>query len=160
MIEPLIHDAIDLNGTAAYGRFLARHLRPGTVIALIGQLGAGKTHLVRAIAEGLGIPDGRAVCSPTFVLIQEYNARLPIYHFDVYRLRNPEEFFDLGVHEYFEGNGVCLVEWGDRVEHFLPRDHLRLAITVTGEHSRRFTLEGTGDQSREIVREMATSPGN
>src|SRR6266576_4059012 len=100
----------------AFGQRLAGLLFPGAVVALIGQLGAGKTHLVRAIAEGLGIADSRVVSSPTFVLIQEYEARLPIYHFDAYRLRTEVEFIDLGIHEYFEGNGVCLVEWADRVE--------------------------------------------
>src|SRR6059058_1645721 len=92
--------------TAAFGRRLADLLFPGAVVALIGPLGAGKTHLVRAIAEGLGIADSRAVTSPTFVLIQEYTARLPIYHFDAYRLRTAAEFADLGVHEYLEGDGV------------------------------------------------------
>jgi tRNA threonylcarbamoyladenosine biosynthesis protein TsaE len=157
MTASLTYETADLAGTMAFGRALARHLRAGTVMALVGPLGAGKTHLVRAVAEGLGIADSRAVCSPTFVLIQEYDARLPVYHFDTYRLRNPEEFFDLGVHEYFEGDGVCLVEWGDRVEKWLPPDHLRLTITVTGKNSRRILLEGTGDRSRAIVRDFAAS---
>src|SRR5947207_12209432 len=85
--------------TAAFGHRLAGQLFPGAVVALVGPLGAGKTQLVRAVAEGLGIADSRAVSSPTFVLIQEYDARLPIYHFDAYRLRGPAEFFDLGAHE-------------------------------------------------------------
>src|SRR5437588_12756061 len=102
------------SATTAFGRRLGGLLFPGAVVALIGPLGAGKTHLVRAIAEGLDIADSRAVSSPTFVLIQEYHARLPIYHFDAYRLRTAAEFFDLGAHEYFEGKGVCLVEWADR----------------------------------------------
>src|SRR5438309_1318769 len=100
--------------TTAFGRRLGQQLFPGAVVALVGPLGAGKTHLVRAVAEGLGIPDSRAVSSPTFVLIQEYDARLPIYHFDAYRLRGAGELFDLGAGEYFEGRGVCLVEWADR----------------------------------------------
>src|SRR5215471_3766694 len=104
-------DVPDLAGTIELGRRLGELLFPGAVVALVGPLGAGKTHLVRAVAEGLGIADSRAVSSPTFVLIQEYRARLPIYHFDAYRLRSQAEFFDLGVHEYFEGDGVSLVEW-------------------------------------------------
>jgi tRNA threonylcarbamoyladenosine biosynthesis protein TsaE len=130
--------------TSALGRRLAERLFPGSVVALIGPLGAGKTHLVRAVAEGLQIADARAVSSPTFVLIQEYAARLPIYHFDAYRLTGPREMFDLGAHEYFEGKGVCLVEWADRVEECLPAEHLRVTLEITGVEERRATVEGRG----------------
>src|SRR5579859_5157781 len=103
----------DLAGTMAFGHRLAGLLFPGSVVALVGPLGAGKTHLVRAIALGLDIPDSRLVTSPTFVLIQEYPGRLPIYHFDAYRLAGAAPFADLGVTEYLEGDGVCLIEWAD-----------------------------------------------
>jgi tRNA threonylcarbamoyladenosine biosynthesis protein TsaE len=154
MPESLTLDAADLDATSAFGRRLAPLLFPGAVLGLIGPLGAGKTHLVRAIAEGLEIADSRAVNSPTFVLIQEYKARLPVYHFDAYRLRGPAEFFDLGAHEYFEGSGVCLVEWADRVEPCLPADHLRITIAVTGETSRRFVIEGHGPRHARIVQRL------
>src|SRR5262249_4230698 len=144
MSEPLILDLPDLAATTTFGRALAETLFPGAVVALVGQLGAGKTHLVRAIAEGLGIADSRAVSSPTFVLIQEYQARLPIYPFDAYRLQSEAEFAELGAHEYFEGRGVCLVEWADRVPGCLPAEHLRVAIEVTGETSRRVRIEAVG----------------
>src|SRR5262245_5467931 len=126
----------DLAGTEVFGRRLGGLLFPGSVIALVGPLGAGKTHLVRAVAEALGIAASRMVSSPTFVLIQEYPARLPIYHFDAYRLRSPAEFADLGVQEYFDGNGVCLVEWADRVTAQLPAERLLISIAITGESSR------------------------
>src|SRR5215472_14278155 len=137
-------DLPDLAATEAFGRRLGGLLFPGAVVALVGQLGAGKTHLVRAVAEGLGLADGRGVSSPTFVLIQEYPARLPIYHFDAYRLNSAGEFLDLGAHEYFEGSGVCLVEWADRVESCLPEEYLRINFDVTGEASRRLTIEARG----------------
>src|SRR3954464_11890717 len=95
----------DLSATEHLGRRLGALLFPGAVVALVGPLGAGKTHLSRAVAVGVGVPDGRVVTSPTFVLIQEYLGRLPVYHFDAYRLRGEGEFFDLGAHEYLEGNG-------------------------------------------------------
>src|SRR5262245_34626738 len=98
MAASLELDLPDLSATEAFGRRLGDLLFPGSVVALIGALGAGKTHLSRAIAEGLGITDPRAVTSPTFVLIQEYCGRVPVYHFDAYRLRGEGEFFDLGAH--------------------------------------------------------------
>ncbi|HZT79711.1 MAG TPA: tRNA (adenosine(37)-N6)-threonylcarbamoyltransferase complex ATPase subunit type 1 TsaE [Gemmataceae bacterium] len=147
-------DLPDLAATAAFGRRLAGLLFPGAVVSLVGPLGAGKTHLVRAVAEGLGVPDGRVVSSPTFVLIQEYAARLPVYHFDAYRLRGEAEFLDLGAWEYFDGGGVCLVEWGDRVQGCLPRDHLVVTLSVTGETSRRAVVEGFGERYEAVVREL------
>src|SRR6266849_10080955 len=107
MSESLSIDIPDLDATMAFGRRLAELLFPGAVLALVGPLGAGKTHLVRAIAEGLGVNDSRVVSSPTYGLIHEYPARLPIYHFDVYRLCGPAEFLELGAHEYFESGGAC-----------------------------------------------------
>src|SRR5215469_13470033 len=103
-------DLPDLEATRVLGQRLGRLLFPGAVVALVGPLGAGKTQLVRAVAEGLEVPDSRVVTSPTFVLIQEYTGRLPIYHFDAYRLSGAAPFAGLGVHEYLEGEGVCLIE--------------------------------------------------
>jgi tRNA threonylcarbamoyladenosine biosynthesis protein TsaE len=149
-----IIDLPDLAATQAFGRRLGQQLWPGAVIALIGELGAGKTHLTRAIAEGVGITDSRIVTSPTFVLVQEYPARLPIYHFDAYRLKSEAEFADLGVHEYFESDGVCVVEWADRVPGCLPADHLRITLSVTGETSRRAIVEGRGSEYEKLVAEL------
>src|SRR5262249_49964532 len=98
--------------------------------------------------------DSRVVNSPTFVLIQEYSGQLPIYHFDAYRLKNSGEFVDLGAHEYFEGKGVCLVEWADRVEDVLPKDHLRITMQITGDTSRRIIREGGGARYEALVDSM------
>src|ERR1700750_1105777 len=120
------------------GRRLGPLLFPGAVVGLVGGLGAGKTHFVRAVAEGLGVRNPAAVNSPTFVLIQEYPARLPIYHFDAYRLKSSREFADLGVEEYFHGDGVCLIEWADLVMDVLPTERLEIRIKVIDETARRF----------------------
>jgi tRNA threonylcarbamoyladenosine biosynthesis protein TsaE len=154
MDDVLTVDAPDIDATDRLGRRLAEALAPGMVVALIGPLGAGKTSLVRAIAAGLGITDPHAVTSPTFILIQEYQGRIPIYHFDAYRLNSAGEFFDLGAHEYFQGDGVSLVEWANRVAACLPADHLCITIDPTGENSRRFLLEGRGERSAEVVRRL------
>src|SRR5256885_13707116 len=152
-MPPVIVDAPDLSATTVLGRRLGERLFPGAVVALIGPLGAGKTHFVRAVVEGLD-GDGRRVSSPTFALIHEYAARLPVYHFDTYRLPDAAAFADLGVGEYFDGDGVCLIEWADRVESVLPAEHLRVTIAVTGETARRFTVEGRGAKCDDIVRQL------
>lgn len=144
-------DIPELAATEAFGRRLGELLFPGAVIALVGPLGAGKTHLTRAVAEGLGVRNPAAVNSPTFVLIQEYPARLPVYHFDAYRLSGPREFAELGVDEYFHGDGVCVVEWADKVEPTLPADHLRIEITVVDENRRRFEVTARGRRYEEVV---------
>ena len=148
-------DLPDLAATEAFGLRLGGFLFPGAVVALTGPLGAGKTHLARAVAAGLGVPDPRVVTSPTFVLIQEYAGRLPVYHFDAYRLRGESDLADLGVHEYFEGDGVCLVEWADRVAGLLPSERLHVALAVVGEMARRAVVEGLGERYEALVRALA-----
>ena len=157
----LTFDVPTPDAMSVLGRRLGELLFRGAVVALVGPLGAGKTFLTRAIAEGMGVADSRAVSSPTFVLIQEYPARLPIYHFDAYRLRTESEFADLGAAEYFEGDGVCLVEWGDRVPNVLPADHLRVAITVTGEQSRNVEFTARGPRYELLLQELGkvATPG-
>lgn len=125
--------------TERLGRALADCLAPGTVIGLVGPLGAGKTRLVRAIAEALGVDPG-AIASPTFVLIHEYQGSLPVYHFDTYRLAGPEAFEALGPGDYWDAGGVCLIEWADRVAAVLPVDAWWVAIEPTGPAARRLTI--------------------
>lgn len=113
--------------TRAFALELAEGLKKGDLIALSGDLGTGKTAFTRYIAEGLGITE--TVTSPTFTIIQEYRSgRLPLYHFDVYRVNDEDELFELGYEEYFYGDGVCIVEWADLIEDLLPEDALRIHI--------------------------------
>jgi tRNA threonylcarbamoyladenosine biosynthesis protein TsaE len=105
--------------TVAYGRTHAATLRGGDVLALCGDLGAGKTHFVKGLAEGLGTD--AAVTSPTFTLIHEYpGGRLPLYHFDFYRLEDEDEALKIGLDEYLDGDGLCVIEWGDKFPALLP----------------------------------------
>lgn len=143
----LAHEEAD---TRRLGEALAAALEPGAVVALVGNLGAGKTRLAQAVAAGLGI-DPAQVNSPTFVLIQEYDGRLPLYHFDTYRLRDTDEFLELGADELLHADGVCLIEWADRVADVLPGDVLRIEITPTGPHTRRFSITPTGQRSTRIA---------
>lgn len=144
-------DVVDLAGTEVFGRRIGAALYAGAVVALNGPLGAGKTHLVRAICEGLRVNNTAAVCSPTFTLIHEYAGPVPVYHFDAYRLSGPIEFRELGTDEYLSGDGVCLIEWSDRVDDALPNDHLRIDIQPVGENGRRFQLTATGERSAAVL---------
>lgn len=105
---------------------LARLLTPGTAVSLEGDLGAGKTALVKGIAKGLGIRD--TVTSPTFTLVNSYEGNTTLHHFDVYRIDDPEELYEIGWEEYFNPNDVCVVEWGDRVAEMLPPGTIRIRI--------------------------------
>lgn len=113
--------------TRSFGKALASELVPGTVVALAGDLGTGKTALTKSIAEGLGV--GEIITSPTFNIVKEYySGRIPMYHFDVYRIGDIDEMYELGYEEYFYGNGVCIVEWADLIEDIIPEDAIRIDI--------------------------------
>lgn len=126
--------------TEAAGRALAGQLAPGAVLALRGGLGAGKTAFVRGLAAGLGYP-GR-VQSPTFTVVNEYEGgRLPLFHFDLYRLASPEELFDIGWEEYLERGGVCAVEWSEKGG-IMPRGTLTVTLRPLSDSVREITVEG------------------
>lgn len=113
--------------TRTRGAELGQSLAPGSVVIFTGNLGAGKTTLIQGICTGLGVTE--KVTSPTFTLINEYQGRLPVYHFDFYRLHTAAELIDLGVDEYLDGPGVCLVEWPELIEAWLPQRHLRCHLS-------------------------------
>lgn len=124
--------------TQAAGARLAERLRPGDVVALTGELGAGKTCFTQGLARGLGVT-GRAV-SPTFVLINEYRGRLPVHHVDAYRTESLTELLDLGLEELFAGDGVTIVEWADKLLPLLPADAIHVHIEGLGDEPRTITI--------------------
>ena len=128
--------------TEALGEQLAARLRAGDVIAYLGDLGAGKTAFTRGLARGLGCT-GR-VTSPTFTIVNEYEGRLPLFHFDMYRLADADELFDIGWDEYLTRGGVCAVEWSERVSEEIPSGAITVTIRRCEEHDdwRRITVEG------------------
>jgi tRNA threonylcarbamoyladenosine biosynthesis protein TsaE len=136
--------------TERFAVSLARRLLSGDVIALEGDLGAGKTAFTKGLAKGLEV--NRTVNSPTFTIIKEYQGRLPLYHMDVYRVSESEE--DLGFDEYFEGNGVTVVEWAHLIKEQLPENLLVIHIYRLADHSRRFVFEAHGDRYVELCKEI------
>lgn len=125
--------------TEAIGVNLGKNAKPGTVFALDGDLGAGKTVMTRGIARGMGL-NADDVCSPTFTIVNEYDenedgsrAQVPLFHFDTYRLGGSDDFIDAGLDEYFVRGGVCVIEWSSVIDDLLPADTVRIKITGSGD---------------------------
>ena len=125
--------------TKELGRALAKELRAGSVVALSGPLGSGKTVLIQGVCSGLGVTE--FVTSPSFVIINEYPGKLAVYHFDLYRLENIEEFVRLGYEEYFYGNGVTLIEWAEKVKSYLPEERMEVDLEILSEVERRISVK-------------------
>lgn len=137
--------------TINIGKAIARNLRKGDIICLFGQLGSGKTVLTKGIALGLGVKEAQ-VTSPSFVLLRQYlEANLPLYHFDFYRLEGQSEIVKLGCEEYFYGDGVSVIEWADRLESLLPKEYLRIELSIAGTKSRRLALAAFGIRYQELL---------
>lgn len=141
--------------TIAIGRMIAENLKPGDIICLFGQLGSGKTVLTKGIAEGLGIKK-EDILSPSFVLLREYEqGRLPLYHFDLYRLAAGDEILGLGYEEYFYGRGVAVIEWAEKLKRLLPEEYLRVELSLRGEKKRLLKLSAVGIRYQKLLRSIA-----
>ncbi len=126
--------------TIAIGVKLAKSLKKGSVVALIGDLGSGKTVLTKGIAEGLGVKNPRYVNSPTFVIIKEYKGKLPLYHFDLYRLNKSTILDAESYEEYFYGDGVTVIEWADKIRGLLPAKRIEIRLKVIRENKRKIEI--------------------
>jgi tRNA threonylcarbamoyladenosine biosynthesis protein TsaE len=135
--------------TARTGRLLGSLLRAGDVVALAGDLGAGKTQLVQGVASALGVEE--PVTSPTFNLLLVHPGSLPLYHFDLYRIDAEDELAEIGFYETLESDGASLIEWGDRFPASLPDDRLLVVMHRTGETYRRLEVQATGSRSEELA---------
>lgn len=155
--KEFIFESTDVEQTLRLGNLLGTLLAPGDVIALVGELGAGKTTLVKGIARGLGVADKRAVKSPTFSLIHRYEGRIPIHHFDVYRLKGTQEMFDLGSDEMIYGDGVAIIEWADKVPECLPEKHLEITLSLVSNHERTIQLRSYGEHYDKMIDTIKTA---
>jgi tRNA threonylcarbamoyladenosine biosynthesis protein TsaE len=127
--------------TLELGRALGALLRPGDVVGLFGELGSGKTTLIKGCALGLGVADARTVTSPTFTLMNVYHGRCPVYHFDLYRIHSAGELAAIGHDDFFGGDGVCLIEWAERAGPLLPASAVRVRCTTLAPDRRCIELE-------------------
>ena len=141
----MVYEVYDIDGTKKIALDFAKQLKGGDVICMYGDLGAGKTEFVRALARGLGIDD--YITSPTFTILNEYSGDINLYHFDVYRIADSDEMYEIGYDEYIDGDGVCVIEWAELIEDILPRRRYNITIntdTEKGSGYRKITITNGG----------------
>jgi tRNA threonylcarbamoyladenosine biosynthesis protein TsaE len=140
--------------TIALGCCIGEKLQSGDVVCLTGDLGAGKTHLSKGIAQGLGIVE--AVTSPTYTILQVYQGRIDLYHFDLYRLERPDQLEDIGFDECVYGHGVTLIEWADKFMEVMPQEYMKIRIEYHGHQSegRRILVEAFGSRYQSLLEEL------
>lgn len=149
MIPIFMMTTASTDATQRTGRALGSLVRPGDVVLLSGDLGAGKTQMTKGLAEGLSVPD--PVTSPTFNILLVHEGRIPLYHFDLYRLDAPDQLLDIDYHATLEADGVSVVEWGDRFREAAPIDGLRVVIFIEGDDERRIEVAAVGDRGRRLA---------
>ena len=137
--------------TKEIGYKLGKLLTPGSVICLIGDLGAGKTTMTQSLAKAIGVDD--YITSPTFTIVNEYEGDMPLYHFDVYRIGSSEEMYDIGYDEYINSDGVCIIEWANLINDILPDEYLDIELSYNGM-GREMVLKPIGEKYKKIVEEL------
>ena len=135
---------------------MGKYLMAGDVVALIGDLGTGKTQLAKGLARGVGVPEEYCITSPTYTIVNEYQGRIPLYHFDLYRLEGNSDLENLGYEEYFGGRGVTVIEWAEKIIHLLPAKRMEIRISHLGDYARGFEIIGFGDHYCKIVDEVVS----
>ena len=143
--------------TIRLGKRIGGLLRPGDVVALAGELGAGKTQFIKGLAEGAGVGKPTYISSPSFTLINEYPGRVPFYHVDLFRLERENEAEELGLEDYYQGEGITAIEWADKIPSLLPKVLLLIHIAYTGKNTRSLEITGKGRRFEELLSELQTS---
>jgi len=140
--------------TIQIGECIGSQLSAGDVVALTGDLGAGKTHFIKGLAAGVAGVKPDDVSSPSFTLINEYLGEIPFYHIDLYRIISETEAEELGIEEYLHGKGITAIEWADKIPSLLPADLIDIRIQYTGEQTRTIELSGKGDRCEDLVKKL------
>ncbi len=141
------------NNTMEIGKRLGGLLHKGDLIAFTGDLGSGKTVMIKGIAMGLGIEEGD-LTSPTFTIINEYEGIVRFYHIDLFRISKEEELYSVGIEEYLAGDGITAIEWADRAEKLLPREFLKINMLIEGEMARRLVMEAYGERYKWLAKRL------
>ena len=139
--------------TKKIGKEVSKLARPGDLLAFYGELGAGKTCFIQGISQQLEVKD--YVTSPSFTIINEYQGKIPIYHFDLFRLNSAEEILELGYEEYFYGEGLTVIEWAEKIEQFLPKEHLKIDIKFKDRYERIISFISQEDRFKKFLKELS-----
>jgi tRNA threonylcarbamoyladenosine biosynthesis protein TsaE len=143
--------------TIRIGKSIGSRLLPGDVVALVGELGAGKTQFIKGLAAGVGIGNPTYISSPSFTLINEYPGEIPFYHIDLFRLEREKEAEELGLEDYFQGGGITAIEWADKIISLLPKEMLFIHIAYTGKNTRSLEITGKGKHFLNLVDQIQSS---
>ncbi len=128
--------------TIELGKSIGTKLKPGAIVAFYGELGSGKTTMIKGICLGLGVEEQAIVKSPSFIMVNEYQGKWPIYHIDLYRTKNLQEILSIGFDEYLNAKGICLIEWAEKIENELPMNIIKVEIEVLGANERKVKVTG------------------
>lgn len=143
-----------LEQTFELGKITGKRLSTGIVITLVGDLGSGKTAFVQGLAQGVEVPSGYYITSPTYTLINDYPGRIPFYHVDLYRLNTIADMEEIGLNDILSGNFVIAIEWADRIQRQALDDHLAVRIQITGRNERQFNFTAYGRSNKFLLKEI------
>ncbi len=150
-MERVVFQTKSASETIRIGKNIGSLLLPGDIVALVGELGAGKTQFIKGLAAGVGVGKPTYISSPSFTLINEYVGKVRFYHIDLFRLKSEKEAEELGLEEYFQGGGITAIEWADKIPSLLPEEILWINICYTGKNIRSFEMIGKGKRYEDLI---------
>ena len=153
-MERVVFQTKSPSETIRIGKNIGSVLLPGDVVALVGELGTGKTQFIKGLAAGVGVGKPPYISSPSFTLINEYAGKVPFYHIDLFRLKSEKEAEELGLEEYFQGGGITAIEWADKIPSLLPEEILWINIRYTGKNTRSFEMIGKGKRDEDLINSL------